>query len=314
MTQLHHRTIRVDRNTAGQRMDTFLMRMLKGAHKSQVSQMIRTGEVAVNSKHTQPHYRLKLGDVIRIPAVQREVKAPPTVTQNATLQRLQNAIVFEDSRFLILNKPSGIAVHGGSGVSYGVIEGMRALYPTAPFLELAHRLDRDTSGCLIIAKRRSALRAFQQQQTAGKVDKRYLALLKGQWKGGRRNINAPLLKSELPSGERVVRVSPEGKRASSLFSPMTRFNDTTLMQVTLITGRTHQIRVHAAHAGHPIAGDEKYGDPAFNHAIAASGLSRLFLHAESIRFALPHLDKSYDIHAPLAPELNEFLSNQTTVS
>ncbi|MDQ6979656.1 MAG: RluA family pseudouridine synthase [Mariprofundaceae bacterium] len=312
MAQLYSDTvrfIRVDRSASGQRMDVFLMRMFKETEQRRIIQMVRAGEIVVNKRRTLPHYRLKSGDVIRMPVIQRETKTQPKVKRDATLQLLLQAMMFEDSRFLILNKPSGIAVHGGSGLSYGVIEGVRALYPTAPFLELAHRLDRDTSGCLVIAKRRSALRAFQQQQTAGDVDKRYLTLLKGVWKGGGRNINAPLLKYEKASGERVVEVSSEGKRSRSFFLPLTRFKDSTLIQVKLMTGRTHQIRVHAAHSGHPIAGDDKYGDPIFNRDIAALGLNRLFLHAESICFTLPHLDKSYDIHAPISPELNTCLTS-----
>lgn len=218
------------------------------------------------------------------------------------LQDLQQSILFEDSRFLILNKPSGIAVHGGSGLSYGVIEGLRTLRPDAPYLELAHRLDRDTSGCLVIARRRSALRAFHKQQQDGHVNKFYLILVKGQWKGGSRKINAPLLKTELKSGERIVRVDPEGKQSVSFFSPVERFKQATLMRVKLITGRTHQIRVHARHAGHPIAGDSKYGDESFNQEMSEPGLQRLYLHAESICFTLPDV-RTYDIRAPLDSSL-----------
>lgn len=225
-----------------------------------------------------------------------ETKADPK--SDETLQRLQGSILFEDSRFLIINKPSGMAVHGGSGVSYGVIEGLRALRPDAPYLELAHRLDRDTSGCLVIAKRRSALRAFQKQQQERQVTKCYLTLLKGRWQGGKRKINAPLLKTELKSGERVVRVDPKGKHAISLFTPVQKYRQATLMRVKLITGRTHQIRVHAQHSGHPIAGDTKYGDAPFNREMSELGLERLYLHAESICFTLPDV-RSYDVHAPL---------------
>jgi 23S rRNA pseudouridine955/2504/2580 synthase len=225
----------------------------------------------------------------------------------AALHGLQQSILFEDSRFLILNKPSGMAVHGGSGVSYGVIEGLRALRPDAPYLELAHRLDRDTSGCLVIARRRSALRAFHKQQQEGRVNKFYLTLVKGQWQGGNRKINAPLLKTELKSGERIVRVDPEGKHATSFFSPIKRFKQATLMRVKLITGRTHQIRVHAQHAGHPIAGDQKYGDKSFNNEMSELGLQRLYLHAESIHFTLPDV-RTYDIRAPLDSSLELLLT------
>jgi len=223
------------------------------------------------------------------------------------LQRLQDAILFEDSRFLILNKPSGMAAHGGSGVSFGVIEGLRALRPDAPYLELAHRLDRDTSGCLVIAKRRSALRAFQKQQQERQVTKCYLTLLKGKWQGGKRKINAPLLKTEPKPGERIVRVDPKGKHAISLFTPVQKFTQATLMRVKLITGRTHQIRVHARHTGHPVAGDTKYGDDFFNRNMAAMGLERLYLHAESISFTLPDVG-SYDVQAPMDSGLELLLS------
>ena len=223
------------------------------------------------------------------------------------LQGLQEAILFEDSRFLVLNKPSGMAVHGGSGLSHGVIECLRALRPDAPYLELAHRLDRDTSGCLVVAKRRSALRAFQKQQQDRRVIKCYLALVKGKWAGGNRKINAALMKEEPKTGERVVRVHPQGKKAVSLFSPLQRFEQASLMRVQLITGRTHQIRVHARHSGHPIAGDAKYGDVGFNRDMAELGLDRLYLHAELIRFTLPEVG-GYDIRAPLDPALEGLLA------
>ncbi len=225
-----------------------------------------------------------------------------SMQKDESLQCLQQSVVFEDSRFLILNKPSAMAVHGGSGLSYGVIEGLRTLRPDAPYLELAHRLDRDTSGCLVIAKRRSALRAFQKQQQEGGVHKHYLALVKGQWQGGNRKINAALMKNELKSGERVVCVDPQGKYAVSFFTPVERFKQATLMRVKIITGRTHQIRVHASYSGHPIAGDPKYGDAAFNCKMLEMGLERLYLHAESIRFTLPDV-KTYDIQTAMDSSL-----------
>jgi len=234
----------------------------------------------------------------------RDIKADPgSATEiGEPLQRLQSSVLFEDSRFLIINKPSGMAAHGGSGVSYGVIEGLRALRPDAPYLELAHRLDRDTSGCLVIAKRRSALRAFQKLQQDMQVTKCYITLLKGEWQGGKRKINAPLLKTNLKSGERIVRVDSAGKHAISLFTPIQKFRQATLMRIKLITGRTHQIRVHALQTGHPIAGDSNYGDASFNREMAAFGLDRLYLHAESICFTLPDVNR-YDIQAPLDSSL-----------
>jgi 23S rRNA pseudouridine955/2504/2580 synthase len=234
----------------------------------------------------------------------RDTKSDPESATEVEkpLHGLQGSVLFEDSRFLIINKPSGMAVHGGSGVSYGVIEGLRALRPDAPYLELAHRLDRDTSGCLVIAKRRSALRAFQKLQEDGQVTKYYISLLQGEWRGGKRKINAPLLKTELKSGERIVRVDPAGKQAISLFTPVQKFRQATLMRVKLLTGRTHQIRVHALHTGHPIAGDSKYGDASFNRDMAAIGLDRLYLHAEAICFTLPGVN-TYDIQASLDARL-----------
>ncbi len=222
-------------------------------------------------------------------------------------QALLAAILFEDSRFLILNKPSGLAVHGGSGKSLGVIESLRAIRPDAPYLELAHRLDRDTSGCLVIAKRRSALRAFQKQQENRQVNKYYLALIQGKWQGGHRRVDAPLLKTKLQTGEWVVSVDAQGKRAVSAFSAVEKFEQATLARVKLMTGRTHQIRVHALHIGQTIAGDSKYGDELFNQDMFALGLKRLYLHAESICFTLPQVEKTYAVQAPLDEDLKQLL-------
>lgn len=218
-------------------------------------------------------------------------------------QRMQEATIFEDSRFIVVNKPSGVAVHGVQGDRLGVIETIRALRPNAPYLELAHRLDRDTSGCLVIAKRRSALRAFQQQQENRGVDKHYLALVRGQWKGAHRKVGAPLFKTVLKSGGWLIRVDEtKGKRAVSYFSPVERFEQATLMRVKIITGRTHQIRVHARHISFPIAGDLKYGDESFNRDMEALGFKRMCLHAEFIRFTIPEV-QSYDVQAALPPDI-----------
>lgn len=309
MSQINYpkvQMVTIDHASDGQRIDNFLIRVLKGVPKTRIYRIIRKGEVRVNKGRIKQTYRLKLDDVVRIPPVRMAEDQGPVKVGEEPLKRLQQSIIFEDSRFLILNKPSGMAVHGGSGLSYGVIEGLRALRPDAPYLELAHRLDRETSGCLVIAKRRSALRGFQILQQESGVDKHYLTLLKGEWQGGRKKIDVPLMKNEVRSGERVVRVNPEGKRAISIFTPIESFNDATLMRVKLLTGRTHQIRVHAQHSGHPIAGDPKYGDEPFNREMAKIGLKRLFLHAESIRFTLPEV-MTYDITAPLDPRLEETL-------
>jgi len=224
------------------------------------------------------------------------------------IEDLSQAIIFEDSRFLVLNKPAGMAVHGIQGDSMGVIESVRKLRPDAPYLELAHRLDKDTSGCLVIAKRKSALRAFQKQQESRGVDKHYLALVKGTWKASFRKVDAPLLKKELQSGGWHVSVDKKGKRAVSYFSPVKQFKDATLVRIKIITGRTHQIRVHAQHIGQPIAGDDKYGDKVFSADMVKKGLNRLFLHAESIQFMLPEIGK-YDLSAPLPQDLEVVLNN-----
>lgn len=310
MSQINYpkvQMVTIDEGSDGQRIDNFLIKTLKGVPKTRIYRIIRKGEVRVNKGRIKQTYRLKIDDVVRIPPVRISDNGGPIKVGEEPLKRLQQSIIFEDSRFLVLNKPSGMAVHGGSGLSYGVIEGLRALRPEAPYLELAHRLDRDTSGCLVIAKRRSALRGFQMLQQEGMVDKHYLTLLKGEWQGNQRKIDVPLMKNELRSGERVVRVNPEGKRAISIFTPIERFSDATLMRVKLITGRTHQIRVHAQHSGHPIAGDSKYGDEPFNRKMAEQGLKRLYLHAESIRFTLPEV-MTYDISAPLDPKLEQLVT------
>jgi 23S rRNA pseudouridine955/2504/2580 synthase len=291
---------------AGQRIDNYLVKTLKGVPKTLVYRILRKGEVRVNKGRIKPHYRLREGDVVRIPPL-RLSERDKTRPGQRTLDRVQAAILHEDEVLLILNKPSGIAVHGGSGLSYGIIEALRTLRPDAPFLELVHRLDRETSGCLIIAKRRSALRHLHEQIRGDKMEKRYLALLKGRWKGSEKRVDAPLRKNVLKSGERMVEVSPEGKPALSLFKPDTIYKDATLVSVKLITGRTHQVRVHARYLGMPIAGDEKYGDDAFNAEMKALGLKRLFLHAHRLGFEHPRTGEHFQISAPLPDDLSQVL-------
>jgi len=305
--QLHGvRELRIGLEQAGQRIDNFLLTQLKGVPKSHVYRILRRGEVRVNGGRIRPEYRLQPDDRLRLPPM-RTADRTPTTAPGATLQqRIADAILYEDNRYLILNKPSGVAVHGGSGVSFGVIETLRALRPQAPFLELGHRLDRDTSGCLLLAKRRSALRAFQELLRSGGVEKHYLALVRGAWQGGSRYIDLPLQRSILRSGERMVHTSDSGKAARSRFVPLTYYRDATLMRVTLITGRTHQVRVHAAASGHPLAGDEKYGDAAFNRLLRQSGLKRLFLHAEQLRFTPPE-QATLALTAPLEASLQSLL-------
>jgi 23S rRNA pseudouridine955/2504/2580 synthase len=297
----------VGEESSGQRIDNFLLKELKGVPKSRVYRILRKGEVRVNKGRIKPEYRLKIGDKVRIPPVRVSEKPAPANPGQRLQRLLEQGILYEDKALLVLNKPSGLAVHGGSGVSFGVIEALRAMRPEAHFLELAHRLDRDTSGCLVIAKKRSALRAFQQLLREDGMEKVYLALVKGRWQGGKRRIEAPLRKNTLRSGERVVRVSDDGKASLSIFTPETIYKDCSLMRVKLVTGRTHQVRVHAQYSGHPIAGDDKYGDAVFNREMAGFGLKRLFLHARELRFTLPEY-ATIHVEAPLDENLQQILN------
>jgi 23S rRNA pseudouridine955/2504/2580 synthase len=243
---------------------------------------------------------------VRIPPVR---VAAPDVAAGKTrpLRSLAPLILFENERLLVINKPAGMAVHGGSGLSHGLIEALRAERPAASYLELAHRLDRDTSGCLLVAKRRSFLRSFHEQLREGKVRKLYLALVAGRWSGGRHTVDVPLRKNQLAGGERMVRVDADGKQAVSVFTPVSCYRDATLVEVELKTGRTHQIRVHGAHSGHPLAGDEKYGSREFNRAMRELGLRRMFLHAHMLEFYDPVSDEMVNVSAPLDDSLRAVL-------
>ena len=294
------RQVNVTAAEAGQRIDNFLARYLKGVPKSHIYRILRRGEVRVNSGRIRAQYKVCAGDTVRIPPVR---VATPAAGGVRPMRSLEDRILFENSRCLVINKPSGIAVHGGSGLSYGVIEAFRAGRPQAPFLELAHRLDRETSGCLVLAKRRSFLRAFQEQLRQGEVVKHYLALVSGAWPGGKQTVTAPLCKNLLRGGERMVSVDESGKQAVSVFKPVTRFSTATLVEVELKTGRTHQIRVHGAHIGHPLAGDEKYGDPGFNLFMKRLGLRRMLLHAHYLEFADTVAGEKITVSAPLDDEL-----------
>ena len=310
--QTHNKAyeVEIDAGSDGQRIDNFLLKTLKGVPKTRIYRILRKGEVRVNKGRIKPCYRLAIGDRVRIPPIRMSQPEEHEGPARSVLERLQQAIMFEDDEFLIINKYAGIAVHGGSGITYGVIEGLRALRPDAPFLELGHRLDRATSGCLVVAKKRSALRNFQKQLTEGGVAKHYLALVAGEWQGGQQTIRAPLMKNQLQSSERIVRVDRAGKDAISIFTPVEYYELATLMRITLITGRTHQVRVHAQHSRHPIAGDDKYGDTAFNQQMAQCGINRLFLHAVSLRFTIPEL-QTYQFEAPLDPVLQQALTRLT---
>ena len=294
---------------AGQRLDNFLFRTLKGVPKSHVYRLLRTGQVRVNKKRAKPDYRLEAGDELRLPPVRQAEKTAPGLPPHWQQEALQQAILFEDERIVVVNKPAGMAVHGGSGVSFGVVETLRVLRPESPGLELAHRLDRETSGCLIVAKRRSAVRALHAAFREGRVEKHYLALLTGSWQGDSREVDLPLEKNLLQGGERMVKVSSTGKEARSQFTPVQRFATDALMDIRIYTGRTHQIRVHAAHIGHPVAGDEKYGDREANKRLKTVGLRRMFLHAARLAFDHPETGKRLDLSAPMDVELRAVLEN-----
>ena len=298
--------LEVGTEDAGQRIDNYLMRHLKGAPRSLIYRILRRGEVRVNKGRIKPEYRIQAGDLVRVPPVRTAAPTPSNVGEGAG-DRLEQRILYEDERLLIIDKPAGMAVHGGSGLSYGVIEALRAARPEAHFLELVHRLDRETSGCLLIAKKRSELRMLHELLRERDFEKRYLALVQGRWNLGDKRINAPLLKNQLRGGERFVTVDPEGKAADSRFRPLEIFNEASLVEVELGSGRTHQIRVHATHVGHPLAGDEKYGDEAFNRRMRDLGLRRLFLHAHSIGFRDPASGREVHASAPLPDELRAVL-------
>ncbi len=305
------RQVEIAAEDEGQRVDNFLLRELKSVPRSRVYRILRRGEVRVNGKRVKPEYRLAAGDRLRLPPVRvdapRERRVPGSV-----LDIVRSAIVHEDRELLVINKPAGLAVHGGSGLDFGVIEALRADRPDES-LELVHRLDRETSGCLLVARRRSSLRALHALMREGLVEKRYLALVAGQWPHGKARIDAPLKTRQLQSGERMVRAQQGGKEALSVFAPVEFYGKrATLVEVDLKTGRTHQIRVHAQHAGHPVAGDDKYGDREFNQQMRELGLERMFLHAIAIAFTWPGTERQFDVSVPLDAELKSVLDRLTT--
>ncbi|MDR1709912.1 MAG: RluA family pseudouridine synthase [Candidatus Accumulibacter sp.] len=290
---------------AGQRLDNFLLRLCKGVPKSHVYRIIRRGEVRLNGGRASASDRVAEGDALRIPPVR--LAAPEEVAAGEKLCA-EIPIVFEDEAMLAVDKPAGLAVHGGSGVSFGVIEALRAQRPEARFLELAHRLDRETSGLLLVAKKRPALNALHAMfREGGRADKRYLLLARGRWLESERRVDLPLLKYTSNADERRVRVSNEGKPSLTVFRLLARWQQASLLEAQLRTGRTHQIRVHCAHLGFPIAGDEKYGDFDFNRALAREGLKRMFLHAWKMRFPHPASGQTLTLEAPLPAALRGFL-------
>ena len=299
-TKVQH--LEVTAEEAGQRLDNFVRKRLGDVPRSRVYRVIRKGEVRVNGHRAGPETRLKAQDRIRLPPV-RVLPAPEVGKPGAELlARIRGAVIHEDPRLLVLDKPAGVAVHGGSGVSSGVIEALRMLRPEES-LELVHRLDRDTSGCLLVARDTATLRALHALLRTDGFEKRYLALLKGKWNLGEKRIDVPLRTDTRVGGERTVRADASGKPSTSRFRPVQFFGRVaTLVEVTLDTGRTHQIRVHAAHAGHPVAGDAKYGDESFNRELRALGLTRMFLHASSVSFTWPQ-GGEFSINTPLPAEL-----------
>lgn len=293
---------------AGQRLDNFLLARLKGVPKSLIYRIIRKGEVRVNAKRATPETRLQTGDKVRVPPVRMAPAVePPVPVKLNQVQALESRILFEQEGVIVINKPAGIAVHGGSGLDYGLIEAMRALRPQAKHLELVHRLDKDTSGCLLLATKHSVLNLLQQQLRDKTMQKTYQALVSGHWSKRRLQVSQPLEKYLLANGERRVKVSQQGKDSLTYYRLLQQFANCSLIEASPKTGRTHQIRVHCLHAGHAILGDDKYAEPELNRqAVEQLGLKRLFLHAAAIEFALPSGNR-IRIEAPLEPELEQVL-------
>lgn len=305
--------LEVGEDGAGQRIDNYLLKVLKGVPKSHVYRILRSGEVRVNKGRSAADRRLELGDRVRVPPIRLAESKDA-----AAVPACDFAAVFEDEAMLVIDKPAGVAVHGGSGVDFGVIEQIRKARPQAKFLELAHRLDRETSGLLVIGKKRAALTKLHELFRDGGIDKRYLALVKGRWRDKLRNVKLPLHKYLTAAGERRVRVDPEGKEAHSIMRlkgcwqiPMGEFS---LLEVELRTGRTHQIRVHLAHLGFPVLGDEKYGDFACNRDLQKTGLKRMFLHAASLRLPHPLSGENLYLEAPFPDALQKFLHKLETAN
>lgn len=289
--------VTVEADCGGQRLDNFLMAQLRGVPKSMIYRIVRKGEVRVNKGRVKPDTRLAAGDQVRIPPVAQREKTPSVVPGSRVQGVLENAVVFENEDMLVVNKPSGIAVHGGSGLDFGLIEVLRAARPQARFLELVHRLDRDTSGLVMVAKKRAMLRFLQNELRQRRIQKRYHALVSGHWDGSVAEVAMPLLRFELGSGERRVRVDDAGKASLTRFRVLENSAGYCLVEASPVTGRTHQIRVHSAWAGHPIAGDDKYMDDASLRAFRRSGGKRLMLHARELEFALPGEDQPLRLQA-----------------
>ncbi len=296
------RTVQVGADAAGQRVDNFVMRALRGVPRTRIYRLLRRGEVRVNGGRSKPARRLEHGDRVRLPPVRREQYSEGRLPASV-LERLRDAVVFEDAEAIVVDKPAGVAVHAGTGLGGGLIDGLRSLRPEIERLELVHRLDRDTSGCILLAKGRPALKRLQQAMQAGAFDKIYRALLLGDWVGPEETVTASLRRDRLASGERIVRVDPQGQAARSEFLRLRGGPGLTEVEVALATGRTHQIRVHAAHLGHPVAGDAKYGRLERERALLGARSRRLYLHARRLRF--PGTDGMVTVEASVPPEFGQ---------
>lgn len=301
--------ISIDTHHAERRIDNYLLNYLKGVPKSLLYRLIRQGQIRVNKKRIKTDYRLKAGDEIRLPPISLDRKEDLARPSQSLIETLEKAVLYEDERLIVLNKPAGLAVHGGSGVSCGLIEALRKIWSGERYLELAHRLDRDTSGCIIIAKKPKILRELHQLLREGKIKKQYIALTLGHWPKEHNRVDISLEKNVLSSGERKVKASDEGKRSLTIFHVVKRFSHCELVEIDLQTGRMHQIRAHAQLSGHPIAGDDKYGDRAFNRMMQKSyHLKRLFLHSQEVSFQLPDEKDVLTLKAPLGSALVELIS------
>ncbi|SEF98631.1 23S rRNA pseudouridine(955/2504/2580) synthase RluC [Marinobacterium lutimaris] len=299
--------ITVDEDQGGQRIDNFLRTALKGAPKSLIYRVLRKGEVRVNKKRTKPDYKLQPGDLIRVPPVRLPEKGDAPVVGEQLLEHLESAVLYEDDALMVINKPSGLAVHGGSGVNLGLIEALRQLRPEQRFLELVHRLDRDTSGCIMIAKKRSMLRYLHEVLRERRVQKIYHALVQGKWNGRDKRVDVPLLRGELKSGERIVKVDEAGKASLTDFKVLRRYGSlATLIEARPKTGRTHQIRVHTLFTGHPIIGDTKYGIDEVNQEFRDYGFRRLMLHAAALELKLAD-GTPLRVEAPLDAQIERSL-------
>jgi len=299
----------IDEGSEGQRIDNYLLRVLKGVPKSRIYRILRKGEVRVNKGRIRPEYKLKLGDMVRIPPITVSEKRPGTAISPSLDRLLDESVIYEDEALLVLNKPAGLAVHGGSGVSLGLIEALRAKRPNAKYLELVHRLDRDTSGCVMVAKKRSMLKSLHEQLRSDGITKIYWALVEGRWSKRKEIVNIGLEKNELMSGERIVRATPDGKRSITEFSILKSYEQASLIEARPITGRTHQIRVHTQYAGHPILGDQKYGKNEVNKHFKSMGLSRMFLHAAELQITMADHETPLVIKAALDEPLTQFLKS-----